>query len=120
MKNIMSAFLLFASLGASAQQDDPADQEHGAHDRYDTPGIILIEEAIETDSLRLSLNNNLTGFVEGKVCDECETIKVTITPRTKAYENNVEVPLKTVTSRLGRPATVYYLIATKEVSRIRW
>jgi len=117
MNKLISALLLFVSFAVVAED---ADQPRGKHDRNDTRGIIMIEDAIEAESLRLSLNDNMTGFVEGKICDECETIKVTITPRTKAYANGVEVPLKTVTSRLGRPATVFFLIETKEVSRIRW
>ena len=60
------------------------------------------------------------GFVEGKVCDFCKEIKVNITPETKAYEKNVEVPLKRAKERLGRYATVIYEIDTKNVSAIRW
>jgi len=83
-------------------------------------GVIETHNAIESSSLRISLDSTLHGFVEGKVCDFCETIKVTITPETKAYSNNVEVPLERATSRLGRFATVIYELDTKNVSAIRW
>lgn len=76
--------------------------------------------AIETESLRMSLDSKMNGFVQGKVCDFCETITVTVTPETKAYANNVEVPLKQAESRIGRFATVIYELETKNVSAIRW
>lgn len=89
---------------------------------YDQPmrGVIETHNAIETDSLRISLDSTMHGFIEGKVCDFCETITVTITPETKAYANRVEVPLKQATSRMGRFATVIYELDTKNVSAIRW
>jgi len=83
-------------------------------------GFYEIHNAIESMSLRISMDASLHGFVEGKVCDECDTIRVSITPATKAYANNVEVPLTNAKSRLGRYATVIYLMDTKEVTAIRW
>lgn len=82
----------------------------------------MIEEygAMEANSLRISLNEKLSGFIEGKVCDACEVTQVTITPATKAFANNVEVPLKKAESRLGRYATVIYKVETKVVAEIRW
>ena len=90
-------------------------------DRYDLKrGVIETYGAIESSSLRIILDASLHGFVEGKICDFCETIKVTITPDTKAYESNVEVPLNRAKSRIGRFATVFYELETKNVSAIRW
>lgn len=77
-------------------------------------------DAIESPSLRISLNDSLNGFVEGKACDFCKVIRLRVTPETKAYENNIEVPLKNAESRLGRYAAVFYLIKTKKVTEIRW
>ncbi len=82
--------------------------------------MVETHNAIEAKSLRISLDNSLNGFIEGKVCDSCEEIQVTITPQTKAYENRVEVPLKKAESRIGRHATVIYEVKTKQVSEIRW
>ena len=83
-------------------------------------GFYEDHNAFESMSLRISMDASLNGFIEGKVCDECETIQVAITPKTKAYENNIEVPLKKAESRLGRYATVIYLVKTKKVTAIRW
>jgi hypothetical protein len=82
--------------------------------------VIENYNAIEAEALRISLNDDLSGFIEGKVCDACEKIQVTITPATKAFANRVEVPLKRAKSRLGRDATVIYEVKTKNVTKISW
>jgi hypothetical protein len=76
--------------------------------------------AMEAESLRISLDASNNGFIEGKVCDACEKIKVIITPSTKAYIGKREVPLKQAKDRLGRYATVIFDIETKNASVIRW
>ena len=83
-------------------------------------GVIETHNAIESEALRISLASDLTGFVEGKVCDSCKTIKVMITPQTKAYNKGLEVPLIEAKRRIGRFATVIYELETKNVSAIRW
>lgn len=83
-------------------------------------GIIETHDAIESESLRISIGGDLNGFVEGKICDDCETIKVNITPATKAYKNGKEVSLLSAKNRLGRFATVIFEVKTKNVSAIRW
>lgn len=83
-------------------------------------GVMETHNAIETNSLRISLDSTMHGFIEGKVCDFCEPITVNITPETKAYANRVEVPLEQATGRIGRFATVIYELDTKNVSAIRW
>jgi hypothetical protein len=75
--------------------------------------------AIESEKLRISLEGS-SGFVEGKVCDFCEQITVTITPQTRAFEDDNEVPLSRAAGRLGRYATVIYELETKNVTEIRW
>ena len=85
MKNIIQilvtgCFLMIATQVVAAR-GLPGD------DRYDLKrGVIETHGAIESSSLRIILDASLHGFVEGKICDFCETIKVTITPGTKAYE----------------------------------
>jgi len=76
--------------------------------------------AFESEALKISFNNSFNGFAEGKVCDLCEEIKVTITPETKAYENNIEVPLKKARSRIGRFAAVMFEVKSKRAVAIRW
>lgn len=119
MKNIIqilvTACCLMIATQVIAARDLPGE------DKYDFKrGVIETHGAIESSSLRISLDANMHGFVEGKICDFCETIMVTITPGTKAYESNVEVPLQRAKSRIGRFATVFYELETKNVSAIRW
>jgi hypothetical protein len=80
----------------------------------------LLEDAIETDSLRISLNNDLTGFVQGRICDQCAELKVAITPQTRAFANEVEVPLNKAADRIGRPAAVFITRDHTKVTRIKW
>jgi len=119
MKNKSQMFTLMFLL-MTAQSAVAADAPVVGDDDAPMRGVIETHNAIESSSLRISLDSTLNGFVEGKVCDFCEPIKVTITPDTKAYANNVEVPLKEATSRLGRFATVIYELETKNVTAIRW
>lgn len=110
--------LMLVSFVITAAEPEPlTDEEQRLEGRR---GFIETHNAIESASLRISLDDSLHGFVEGKVCDFCETIKVTITPKTKAYSKNVEVPLKKAKDRIGRFATVMYELDTKNVSEIRW
>lgn len=82
--------------------------------------IIKTHNAIKSVSLQIRLNDDLYGFVDSKTCSFCKTIRITITPDTKAYANNINVPLKQAKNRIGRFATVIYELKTKNVSAIRW
>jgi len=120
MKSLISALLLMIALPVMALELPSGVKVPEGVPTHGHRGFYEIHNALESMSLRISMDSSLNGFIEGKVCDECETIRVTITPATKAYANNVEVPLKEAESRLGRYATVIYLKETKEVSAIRW
>ncbi len=117
MKNFISVLILSASFSVFAEKAPVVD---GSADDEPRRGFREIHNSFESVSLRLSLGDDLNGFIEGKVCDECKTIKVTITPATKAYENGAEVPLKNAKKRVGRYATGMYELDTKNVSAIRW
>jgi hypothetical protein len=82
--------------------------------------VTSLEDAMEISSLRISLNDDNSGFVQGRICDHCEELKVAITPETRAYENNVEVPLKKAAGRIGRSATVFINREHTKVTRIKW
>lgn len=119
MKNIIQVFSSLVFLLLVTQTVVAADLPV-VNDDAPMRGMIETTNAIESSSLRISLGADLKGFIEGKVCDFCETMKVNITPQTKAFENDVEVPLERAKSRLGRYATVIYELETKNVSAIRW
>lgn len=118
MRNLINIFILFMSFAAVAVESQVTSESPQSSEQR--RGFLEIHDSFEAESLRISLGADLNGFVEGKVCDQCETIKVIITPETKAYANNVEVPLIKAKSRIGRYATVMYELDTKNVSTIRW
>ena len=108
---------MFSLPAVSLAEEAPVDADIEPEERR---GFYEIHNSFESMSLRISMEKNLNGFIEGKVCDQCEEITVTITPDTKAYANGVEVPLKNAEARLGRYATVMYEMKTMKVSTIRW
>jgi hypothetical protein len=80
-----------------------------------------VEEAVESDALKISLDvETATGVVYGKMCDQCERLKLLITPETRAYAGTTQVGIAQAKSRLGREATVIFNKHTNEVIRIRW
>ena len=82
--------------------------------------IVKTYNAIKPASLKISLDDNLHGFIESKTCIFCKTIKINITPNTKVYANNIKVPLEQARNRIGQFATVIYELKTNNVSTIRW
>jgi hypothetical protein len=78
------------------------------------------EDAIETDSLRITLKDDGTGYIQGKICDKCKMLTVAITAATKAFNNNTEVPLKQAAGRAGKSATIFIDIEHTHVTRIVW
>ncbi|MCK5396117.1 MAG: hypothetical protein KAJ32_09000 [Gammaproteobacteria bacterium] len=82
--------------------------------------ILKTHNTIKSVSLRISLDDDLHGFVDSKVCSFCKTIRINITPNTVAYDNNVRAPLQQAKKRVGQFATVVYDLKTKNISAIRW
>ena len=78
------------------------------------------EDAMETDSLRITLNKDGSGFVQGKLCDECKLLTIAITAKTKAFNQVTEVPLEQAADRLGKPATIFINLDHTQVTRIAW
>jgi hypothetical protein len=109
---------MFSLPAASLAEEAPVDADVESEQR---PGFYEIHDTFEAMSLRIRMDKNLNGFIEGEICEQhCEEITVTITPDTKAYENNVEVPLRNAEARLGRFAAVMYEMKTMKVSEIHW
>lgn len=77
-------------------------------------------QTISSVYLRISLDDNLHGFIDSKMCSFCKPIRIIITPDTIAYDNNVKVPLKHAKKRLGRRASIVYNLKTKNITAIRW
>ena len=119
MKNKILVFFTLISLiittQATAISNPPDGTVHNAAQE-----ILKTQNTISSASLQISMDDDLHGFVDSKVCSFCKTIRIIITPNTLAYKNNVDVPLKQAKKRIGRHATVVYDLKTKNISAIRW
>ena len=84
------------------------------------PKLIRLEEALEETTLNITLDNSLNGYIVGKMCKDCKSIRVTITPETVAMEKRTVVPLIEAKKRAGKPAFVIFDPKTMKVNKIRW
>ena len=119
IKTLLAAAVIMAMMspvGAASSSSSSANKLVRTHQN----AVVDQYNAFESEALRISFNDSFNGFAEGKVCDLCEEIKVTITPKTKAYENNIEVPLRNAKSRIGRYATVMFEVESKRAVAIHW
>jgi len=71
-------------------------------------------------SLSIKLSNDRTGIIKDVRCMECDFTTVKITPKTKAYSNNIEVDLLEAKMQAGKTALVSFNPVTREVQSIRW
>ena len=119
MKNNIRIFFTVLSLVVTTQVAAISNLPHSSIPAPEQK-IVKTHNATKPASLQIRLNDNLHGFIESKTCIFCRTIRVNITPATKAYANNVNVPLKQAKNRIGQFATVIYELKTNNVSAIRW
>ena len=80
--------------------------------------IVILEEAIESESLSIKMSKDLTGVIRGKICDSCEVILVSITPDTKLFVKGKQVNLSKASTRSGKPGTATFNIKSKKVTKI--
>lgn len=71
-------------------------------------------------ALSIKLSNDRTGIIKDVMCTGCDFTTVKITPKTKAYKNDVEVDLLEAKMQAGKPALVSFNPVTREVQTIRW
>lgn len=71
-------------------------------------------------ALSIKLSNDRTGIIKDVRCTGCDFTMVTITPKTKAYRDGVEVDLLEAKMQAGKQALVSFNPDTREVQTIRW
>ncbi|MDH5710038.1 MAG: hypothetical protein OEZ15_00005 [Gammaproteobacteria bacterium] len=71
-------------------------------------------------ALSIKLSNDRTGIIKDVRCTGCDFTTVIITPKTRAYSNDVEVDLLEAKMWAGKPALVSFNPETREVQTIRW
>lgn len=80
--------------------------------------MVLIEEAIESESLVIKMSKDLTGVIRGRICDRCELIVVRITPETKLFINGKQTDLSKASGRSGKPGTASFNVKSQKVTKI--
>lgn len=80
--------------------------------------LVMIEEAIESEALSIKMSKDLTGIIRGKVCQNCETILVNITPETELLIKGQQVDLSEALNRSGSPGVAFFDIKTRKVTKI--
>ena len=119
MKNKIQVFFTLISLLITTQATAFSNPSDNAIHKSGQE-ILKTHNTIKSVSLRISLDDSLHGFVDSKLCSFCKTIRIKITPKTIAYDNNVKVPLQQAKKRMGQRATMVYDLKTRNISAIRW
>jgi len=119
MKKLTQAVFILVSLMTATQAAAISTHINSSAHKSNLSAL-QTHQTISSVYLRISLDENLNGFVDSKLCSFCKPLRITITPKTTAYNNNVKVPLKHAKKRLGQRASIVYDLKTKNVSAIRW
>ena len=86
----------------------------GAADKANLP------QAIEAERLQIVLHDDLNGYITGKVCDQCKSLKLIITPDTQAIAGVQQVSLLEARERSNKSALVMFERASLKVISIAW
>jgi hypothetical protein len=80
----------------------------------------VIERAFELAQVTLHVNKNGVGTAEILPCPTCQPVTYRITPQTRAYRDEKEVPITPKLNLQGLRVHVYYLNNTKNITRMFW
>lgn len=78
------------------------------------------EDVIEGAPDSIFISSNLEGSMRIKACNSCETLKLRITPTTRAFLEGESVLLKSMVSRKDKPLVIFYDAEKKLVTRLHW
>ncbi len=82
--------------------------------------ILMLEDAIESESLQISINDSLDGYVITKQCSTCPKLKLKIDRTTQAIKQGKVIHLHQANQLNGKYATIIFDPRTKLVKRIIW
>ncbi|HED34771.1 MAG TPA: hypothetical protein ENJ08_11285 [Gammaproteobacteria bacterium] len=82
--------------------------------------VIFIEDAIEAEKISVSINSNMTGHIIADVCPTCKSTRLAIDKNTQLFHKGKRIHLINLKKANGQPATVFYDIRKKIVTRIKW
>lgn len=80
--------------------------------------MVLLEEAAEFDTLNVRVSNKGKGTLKLKRCDECDEVRLKITPNTQLRVGNQTLPLDALNRATLRSGTVFYRVESGVVTRI--
>ena len=84
----------------------------------EAPKMVLLEGAIEAESVELLVDPRGVGRAVVRTCAACAPQKLKVTAASKAYSGNKEVPIASATHAGG--VMVFYFIKDRTLSRIRY
>ncbi len=82
--------------------------------------ILMIEDAIEAESLQININDSLDGYVIARQCSTCPKVKLKIDKTTQAIKRGKVIHLHQANQLNGKFATIIFDPKTKLVKRIIW
>lgn len=87
---------------------------------YSEPKIINFEEGIEGATVKLTLDRRLNGVARVRPCPTCKPLRLAVTPATRLVKNGRQIPLTQDINLRGKEVDVFYHVAEKRVTRLRW
>ena len=85
------------------------------------PGFVMreLEDAYEEAGLRITMYDEANGRVLVSKCATCPIVTLKIIPETQLFVEDAPLPLTRIREFRGRPATVFRVVDTDIVSRIK-
>lgn len=80
--------------------------------------MVLLEEAVEFETLSLRVSDKGKGDFQIRACDECNDIQLKIAPTTSLKIAGKRLPLSKLNSTTLRDGTVFYRESDSVVTRI--
>ena len=85
-----------------------------------TPFVMReLEDPYEETRLRVTMHDEGNGQVLVSKCETCPTVTLKILPETQLFLEGEQVPLAQLNALRGRSATVFQIVGTDVVSRIK-
>ncbi len=85
---------------------------------YAEPIVVQHEESIEGASVRLYVSNRGVGSAIVYPCEQCASLHLKVTPKSRAFVNNEPVPISSLGSLHDKLVMVFYQKKSWVLNRI--
>ena len=82
--------------------------------------IIMLEDALESEIIRINISSSLDGYVVAKGCPSCADMRFKIDKHTQAIKQGKSVHLYQANQLNGKAAVIIFDPKTKLSKRIIW